>query len=205
MQQIDLKKIWKPFFHAGSDPVFVEIPEINFLMIDGKGNPNNSPGYTAAIEALYSVAYTLKFSLKKGQAIDYPVMPLEGLWWADDMNSFQTGDKDKWWWTMMISSPDFITDEMLATTISEVSKKKSLTALPGLRLERFAEGVSAQLLHIGRYQDEADNIKRLHDFIHAHNYSFDGKVQKHHEIYLSDPRRTAPERLKTIIRQSVKR
>lgn len=201
MQKLDLKKTLKPYYDAKSAPVFIDVPAMNFLMVNGKGNPNTSPEYADAIQALYSVAYTLKFKVKKEMAIDYPVMALEGLWWTDDMSLFSIEKKDEWLWTMMISTPDFITCELVEIAKAEAAKKKSLAALPQLRFETFTEGLSAQLMHIGLYAAEAPNIQRLHEFIHANGYSFDGKLQKHHEIYLSDPRKSAPEKMKTIIRQ----
>ncbi|MCX6064239.1 MAG: GyrI-like domain-containing protein [Chloroflexi bacterium] len=205
MQTLDLKKILKPLYDAKPAPAFVEVPTMNFLMIDGTGNPNTSADYAAVLQTLYSVAYTLKFKVKKEMAIDYPVMALEGLWWGENMNLFSAEKKDDWLWTMMISTPDFVTQELVDTAKTEAGKKKPLSALPRLRFGTYAEGLSAQLMHIGPYSAEAENIQRLHDFIHANGHSFDGKQQKHHEIYLSDPNKSAPEKLKTIIRQSVKK
>ncbi len=205
MQTLDLKKILKPLYDAKPAPAFVEVPTMNFLMIDGTGNPNTSADYAAVLQTLYSVAYTLKFKVKKEMAIDCPVMALEGLWWGENMNLFSAEKKDDWLWTMMISTPDFVTQELVDTAKTEAGKKKPLSALPRLRFGTYAEGLSAQLMHIGPYSAEAENIQRLHDFIHANGHSFDGKQQKHHEIYLSDPNKSAPEKLKTIIRQSVKK
>jgi hypothetical protein len=204
MQKIDLKKTLKPYYDAKSAPAFIDVPSMNFIMIDGSGNPNNSPEYSNAVQALYSVAYTLKFKVKKEQQIDYPVMALEGLWWAPDMALFSPDKKDDWLWTMMISMPDLVTQPMLDAARIEASRKKDLPSLPLLRLESFTEGLSAQIMHIGPYAAEAENIQRLHDFIHANGYSFEGTRQKHHEIYISDPRKAARDKLKTIIRQSVK-
>jgi hypothetical protein len=204
MQKLDLKKTLKAYYEAKSAPIFVEVPAMNFLMIDGAGNPNTSADYAEIVQTLYSVAYTLKFKVKKEIAIDYPVMALEGLWWGQDMNLFSAEKKEAWLWTMMISTPDFITPELVETAKVEARKKKSLPALPRLRFASFTEGFSAQLMHIGPYSAEAENIRRLHDFIRANGYAFDGKTQKHHEIYLSDPRKAAPEKLKTIIRQPVR-
>lgn len=198
MQKLDLKKSLKPYYDAKAAPAFIDVPAMNFLMIDGKGNPNTAPEYADAVQALYSVAYTLKFKVKKEMSIDYPVMALEGLWWADDMNLFSVDKKDDWLWRMMISTPDFITCELVETAKTEAGKKKSLAALPRLRFESFTEGLSAQLMHIGPYSAEAPNIQRLHEFIQANGYSLGGK---HHEIYLSDPRKSAPEKMKTVIRQ----
>lgn len=201
MQKLELKKTLKPYYDAKPAPVLVEIPTMNFLMIDGTGNPNTSADYAEVVQALYSVAYTLKFKIKKEMAIDYPVMALEGLWWCEDMHLFSEEKKDDWLWTMMISTPDFVTPELVETAKAEAGKKKTLAALPRLRFESFTEGLSAQLMHIGPYSAEAENIRRLHAFIHANGYAFEGKAQKHHEIYLSDPRKAAPEKLKTIVRQ----
>jgi hypothetical protein len=172
---------------------------LNFLMVDGKGDPNTAQEYADAVEALYSVAYTLKFAAKKGVlAIDYGVMPLEGLWWSDDMNAFISGDKSKWLWTAMIAQPPFITPAMVQVAIVEVIKKKNPAAIAKLRFEAFAEGRCAQLLHIGPFSDEGPNIQRVHEFIKARGSALRGK---HHEIYLSDIRRAAPDKWKTIIRQ----
>lgn len=202
MEKLDLKKTLKTYYEAKSTPVLVEIPAMKFLLADGRGNPNTAPEYAEVVQALYSVAYTLKFKIKKEKAIDYPVMALEGLWWGEDMNLFSADRKEDWLWTMMISVPDFITPELVAAAQAEAGKKKPLPALPRLRFETFTEGWTAQLLHIGPYSAEAENIQRLHDFIHAQGCRLDGK---HHEIYLSDPGRVAPEKMKTIIRQPVLR
>jgi hypothetical protein len=171
-------------------------------MIDGEGDPNTSPAFTHAVEALYSLSYTLKFSLKKSpQPVDYGVMPLEGLWWADDPGEFHRKDKSTWKWTAMILQPDFIGQTQVNNAFNVVRKKKKLVALDRVRLETLAEGTAAQILYVGPFSDEAPTIQRIHDFIHAAGKELCGK---HHEIYLSDPRRTAPEKLKTIIRQPMK-
>jgi hypothetical protein len=204
MQTLDLKKDLKSLYSAPSkEPVMLDVPSMNFLMVDGEGTPDG-PDAIAAMEALYAVAYTLKFSVKMGpMAIDYPVMALEGLWWADDMAAFNADDKQKWEWTYMIMQPEIITPDMIAKTIEAVRKKKNPAALDKLKFERFDEGKSAQIMHIGPYSAEGPTIQKLHDFIHAQGLEFDGRRQKHHEIYMSDPRRSAPEKLKTIIRQPV--
>lgn len=199
MEKIDFKRELKALYQASAKQVVeVDVPELQYLMIDGKGDPNSSTAYAQAVEALFSVSYTVKFMLKKGpQALDYGVMPLEGLWWAEDMSVFNTGDKSQWQWTMMIMQPDFVSAELINQAIAQVQKKKSLAALDQLRLERFCEGKSAQLLHIGPFTEEGPNIARVHQFISEKS----GLRGKHHEIYLSDIRRAAPERWKTIIRQ----
>ena len=160
---------------------------------------NTPPEFANAVEALFGVSYALKFMAKKGAlAIDYPVMPLEALWWADDMEAFRSGDRSAWRWTAMILQPDFLTAPMIADAIAATHKKKSNPALDLLRLETFAEGRAAQLMHIGPFNTEGPNIERLHAFIAAEGAALSGK---HHEIYLSDMRRTAPDKLKTLIRQ----
>jgi hypothetical protein len=170
-------------------------------MVDGIGDPNTSKSYAEAIEALYSVSYTAKFILKKGpQKIDYAVMPLESLWWADDMTVYSTGDKSKWKWTAMIMQPDFVAKEIIATAIEEVRRKKNLPGVDRLRLEDFAEGRCAQVLHVGPFSEEGPTIARVHEFIDARS----SRVGKHHEIYLSDIRRAAPASWKTIVRQPMK-
>jgi len=199
MQTLDLKKNLKPLYQPSArDFSLISIPPMNFLMIDGSGNPNTAPEYAEAVNALYSVAYTLKFKIKKELAIDYPVMPLEGLWWMDDMRLFTAATKDEWKWTMMILQPDPITPALVAAAAAEAARKKDLPALPRLRLERYDEGRAAQILYFGPYADEGPTIQRLHAFIHIQGGELHGK---HHEIYLGDPRRTAPEKLRTVIRQ----
>lgn len=206
MEKIDFKKELKPLYQTSAKEVVqLDVPPGRFLMIDGKGDPNTAPGYAAAIEALFSVSYTAKFMLKKGpQALDYAVMPLEGLWWAEDMADFTRPNKDNWLWTMMILQPPFVDDATLAAAIDKVRSKSAgetnkLAALEKLRLEVFTEGLAAQILHIGPFSAEGPNIERVHQFIAAH-----GRLcGKHHEIYLSDIRRADPSRWKTIIRQPV--
>lgn len=202
MQKIDLKKELKHLYQPSAKEVLqVEVPTFQFLMVDGEGDPNTSPAYSQAVEALFSVSYAAKFMVKKGaQAIDYGVMPLEGLWWADDMSVFATGDKSRWQWTMMIMQPDFVSSEVIAAAIADIRKKKNLAAVDKLRLEPFTEGLCAQVLHIGPFSEEGPTIDRLHRFIDAKT----GRTGKHHEIYLSDIRRADPAKWKTIIRQPMK-
>jgi len=199
MKKIDFKKQYKSLYQPSAKAVVeVEAPAFQFLMIDGIGDPNDSPGYGAAVEALFSLAYTLKFMVKKGPLdIDYGVMPLEGLWWADDMNAFVSNRRDQWRWTMMIMQPEFISTAMVDEAMATVRKKKGLS-LDGLRLETFAEGRCAQILHLGPFSEEGPTIERVHDFIKAGGRQLRGK---HHEIYLSDIRLAAPEKWKTVIRQ----
>jgi hypothetical protein len=200
MQKIDLRKELKPYYNPSPKQVeIVDTPAMHFIMIDGHGDPNKAIGYQQAVEALYSMSYTLKFKIKKGkEAIDYPVLPLEGLWWVDDMNLFSVEHKEDWDWTMMIAQPDFVTKKIFSETLPEVEKKKPNPALKLLRFEKFKEGKAAQIMHLGPYAAEAPTIAKLHAFIAEQGYKLKGK---HHEIYLSDPRKSAPEKMKTIIRQ----
>lgn len=199
MPKIDLKKELKHLYQPSAKEVIqVEVPSFQFLMIDGAGDPNTSQRYAEAVEALFSVSYTAKFMVKKGaQKIDYAVMPLEGLWWSDDMSAFTTNDRSKWKWTMMIMQPHFVEAALIQAAIVEVVRKKALPSLIELRLERFIEGLCAQTLHIGPFSEEGPTIERVHDFI-AQRSALAGK---HHEVYLSDIRRANPAKWKTIIRQ----
>lgn len=199
MQKIDFKKVMKELYQPPTSKVVtVDVPAMNFLMIDGEGDPNNNQIYAEAVEVLFQVSYTLKFVVKKSDlAIDYGVMPLEGLWWTDDMADFSVDDKASWKWTMMIMQPDFVTEEMMKKTIWDVQKKKKPAAIAKLRFETFAEGKAAQIMHIGPFSEEGPNVAKVHKYIESN-----GKLRgKHHEIYLSDIRRADPAKWKTVIRQ----
>ncbi len=200
----DLRKELKNLYNAPvKEPVILQVPVMNFLMADGEGNPNTSPRFQELTETLFSVSYTLKFMVKKGeQEPDYAVMPLEGLWWTDDWSAFSLDKKDLWQWTIMIMQPHFISQEMVDAAISQVKKKKGLPGLDSLRLSSYDEGLSAQVMHVGPYAEEGPTVAGLHRFIMDSGYTPAGK---HHEIYLSNPRLMAPEKLKTIIRQPVKK
>ncbi len=191
-------------YKARATPEWVEVPTSKFLMINGQGDPNTSESYHQALEALYALSYGLKFTLKKAEGSDYKVGPLEGLWWAEDMAEFSVERKGDWYWTMMIAQPEAVTAEWLEKVRTEVRRKKNLSALDKVRLESFSEGRAAQVLHLGPYSAEGPTIQKLHDFIHAEGRSFDGRAQKHHEIYLGDPRKAQPEKLRTILRQPVR-
>jgi hypothetical protein len=198
MRKVDLKKELKHLYGpSAKEVVAVDVPAFPFLMIDGEGDPNSSQAYAEAVEALFSVSYTAKFMLKRAAAVDYAVMPLEGLWWADDLSVFVAGDKSKWKWTMMILQPPFVPNAVLETAQADVRKKKGLRAVDRLRLETFAEGPCAQVLHVGPFAEEGPTIERLHEFIDART----ARRGKHHEIYLSDIRRADSAKWKTIIRQ----
>ena len=198
MDKIDLKSELKTLYRPPAKAVVeVYVPAFNFLMVDGDGNPNISEKYKEAVEALYSVSYTIKFALKRERALDYVVMPLEGLWWADDLSSFNRDEKDNWKWTMMIMQPPEVSKQMVQSVITSVQDKKGLPGLKRIRFEQFKEGRCAQTMHIGPFSAEGPTIQRVHEYISIHS----ALRGKHHEIYLSDIRKAAPEKWKTIIRQ----
>jgi len=202
MTKIDFKKELKHLYQPSKKEFqVVEVPDLKFFKVDGHGDPNSAQEYTDAIEALYAVSYKTKFLSKKKEQ-DYVVPPLEGLWWADDMETFSTTrDKSQWLWTMMIMVPDWITDDMVDESRAEVSKKKDLPALGKLRWEVYQEGLCVQILHMGSYDDEGPVLAKLHEkWMPEQGYTFNGL---HHEVYLSDPRRVEPSKLKTILRQPI--
>jgi len=201
MAKIDLKKELKHLYRPSPREVtVVDVPPMNFLMIDGSGDPNTSAEYKEALEALYALAYALKFRVKRSQGVDYVVMPLEGLWWVEGTERFSWEDKESWQWTAMIMQPEWVTVGMFEEVREEVERKKPVAALGRVRFERFEEGLSVQILHIGPYSAEGPTVEKLQTFIRESGYRVRGR---HHEIYLSDPRRCAPERLRTVIRQPI--
>jgi hypothetical protein len=216
MMKIDFKKEFKHLYQSTTKEFQVlEVPPMQFLMLDGRGDPNTAQEYQDAIEALYAVAYKIKFTSKKTLGKDYVVPPLEGLWGSPEMifsltgirderewiDTFQTSDRDSWHWTMMILQPEWITPEIFSQASEEVRKGKNPTSLDKLRLESYDEGLSVQILHIGPYANEGPILAKMHTkFLPENGYTEAGK---HHEIYLSDPRKTAPEKLKTILRQPI--
>ena len=197
MEKIDYKNELKHLYRPTTKKVeIVEVPKMNFLMIDGDGGPNH-PTFQNAIEVLFPLSYTLKFMIKKSDiGIDYGVLPLEGLWWADDMSSFIKDKKDDWKWTLMIMQPELITNEMVVEAVNQVRVKKNPTSLPLVRFESINEGKVAQIMHIGPFSEEGPTVQKLHSFIKDSGKKIIGK---HHEVYLSDIRRAAPEKWKTII------
>ena len=200
MPKIDLKQELKHLYQPSArEVVVVEVPAMNYLMLDGMGDPNTSPAYQAVVEVLFSLSYTLKFMVKKGPlAIDYSVMPLEGLWWAEDMSTFTTADKSNWKWTMMLLQPDFITPGMIDAATQAVKRKSNPPLLDQVRFETYAEGLCAQIMHIGPFSAEGPTVERLHSYIAESGRQ---RIGKHHEIYLSDIRKADPAKWKTIIRQ----
>jgi hypothetical protein len=201
MEKIDLRKQYKTLYSPSKKEFsLVTIPPLQYLMIDGKGNPNTSEKYQEVISTLYGLSFTLKFGLKKSQGLDYTVMGLEGLWWTPDINSFSMANKEDWQWTMMMLQPDFITQELFQEARRQLIAKGKGPLAAEARLEWLDEGMCAQILYIGAYDDEPPVIARMHSFIHEQGYTLTGK---HHEIYLSDARRVAPEKNRTILRQPV--
>lgn len=201
MEKIDLKKVLKEFYSTKkNEAFFVEMPDAKYLMIDGTGDPNNSEQFGKCVEALYGVAYTIKFKAKESDN-DFTVMPLEGLWWVEDMNLFSDKKKDNWKWTLMIMMPDFVTDEMFIASKKVAFEKKKNEYINQMRFEVLKEGKCGQIVHTGSYSSETENIQKLHAFIRENGYELTGK---HHEIYMSDPRKVEVDKMKTIIRQPMK-
>jgi hypothetical protein len=202
VEKIDLKLKFKELYTSKSGTFTkVMVPTLHFLMVDGSGDPNTSKEYASAIETLYTLSYTLKFMSKEELGRDYTVPPLEGLWWSNDMKDFESGNKGGWLWTAMIMLPDWIAPSLFEEGLDSVAKRKPAVDLTRVRREALTEGLSVQTLFIGPYSDEGPVISQLHNsYLPAHGLKESGK---HHEIYLSDPRRTTPNKLRTIIRQPV--
>ena len=202
MDKYDIRKQFKGLYAPRTrDFEVVTVPPMNYLMLDGQGDPGTAPAYARALEALFSVSYTVKFA-SKGSGRDYAVGPLEGLWTADDPSAFAGGDKDSWKWTMMISQPDWIGSAEVQEGMQKAAAK-NVRGLDLLRLETLEEGLAVQVLHIGSYDDEGPTLHSLHtEFMPANGFGFAGP---HHEIYLNDARKVAPEKLRTILRQPVRR
>ena len=203
---LDIVKLHKALYApSAKHPAIVEVPDLAFLMVDGRGDPGNSEAFENAMQALFSAAYTLKFSLKKSDPErDFKVAPVEGLWWGDDPTPTLADlqrDRDNWNWTLMTAVPDAVAADEVAAALEVAARKKDLPAAPLLRLERFEEGLAAQILHVGPYSEEAPAIELLHAWVAGQGYELRGR---HHEIYLGDPSRTAPERLKTVLRHPVR-
>jgi len=203
MTTTDFKKTLDAYRARPGEVRTVHLPDLRYLMVDGHGDPNTSPAFTEAVQSLYPVAYKLKFASKNELGRDYVVPPLEGLWWAEDMDSFTTArDKSRWDWTMMLMVPEWIDDDMVADAVARAGAKNRPPRLDDVRVETLSEGQCVQTLHVGSFDDEAPVLARLHDeVIPGRGLQMAGK---HHEIYLSDRRKVAPERLRTILRQPVR-
>ena len=196
------KELQALYFPSPKEPVAVKVPKMNFITVDGQGDPNTCKEFQEAIGALYSVAYTAKFTLKKrAKEKDFGVMPLEALWWVPGGKNFLTATKNEWLWKAMIMVPKQVTQKVVEEAMEQLKKRGKDKELPGLRrlkLEEFDEGLSAQIMHIGPYSAERPTIEKLHNFIAEKGCKMRGR---HHEIYLGDPRRSKPEKLKTVVRQ----
>ncbi len=200
--KIDLKRQIETYKARRATFELVTVAPAQFLMIDGAGDPNAAGEYADALATLYPVAYKLKFLSKQDHDRDYVVMPLEALWWADDMESFtSTRDKSRWRWTVMNMVPDWIAGEQFESVVEQLASAGKVPLPDRIRLESFEEGLAVQTLHVGSYDDEAPAIAAMHDFAEAQGFALAGH---HHEIYLNDPRRVAPEKLRTILRQPVR-
>ncbi|MEV0697886.1 GyrI-like domain-containing protein [Saccharopolyspora sp. NPDC050389] len=199
--KIDFKRNLGCYQAKLDTPQVVEVPDLQYLMLDGHGDPNTA-AFAEAVSALYPVAYALKFASRTNLGRDYVVMPLEGLWWADDMEVFTSArDKAQWEWTLMIMVPDWITDGMFAAAADRVGSKARPARLDEVRLQTHSEGLCVQALHIGSYDDESELLRRMHhEFVPAQGFTM---VGKHHEIYLSDARKVEPGKRRTILRQPV--
>lgn len=202
MAKIDFKKELKALYNPSNESIsIVQVPKMNFVMIEGKGNPNNSKEFQDAVEVLYNISFTIKMMPKKGEILkgyfEYVVPPLEGLWWTDG-KEFDFKDKDKLKWKIMIMQPEFVTPKVFETAVKIIKEKKDLPALSKVKFESLNEGKCVQILHSGPYSEEPKNIEKMKSFMEEHNLIKNGL---HHEIYLSDPRRTSSNKLKTILRQ----
>lgn len=213
--KLDYKKEFKDLYLPKNEPMLVDVPEMNFIMVDGKGNPNDEGGeYQSAVEILYALSYTIKMSKKGSYNIDgyfeYVVPPLEGLWWMEN-DGMDFKKKDKFEWTSMIRQPEFVTKEVFEWACSEVLRKKPNIDVSKARLQKFKEGLCVQIMHIGSYDDEPKTVEKLDKYVEHNNLinaistiNEQGIIKRHHEIYLSDPRKTSLDKLKTVIRHPVK-
>lgn len=204
MAKVDFKKSLRCYRAKAGEFQILEAPELQYLMVNGSGDPNTSPAWVNAVSMLFPIAYALKFQSKSEHDRDYVVMPLEALWWADDYESFTSSrDKSQWYWTAMIMVPEWTTVADFESAIKKSAAKKPELDFTKVRLESLVESLSVQTLHIGSYDDEAPLLKEMHeDFIPQNSFEMTGR---HHEIYLSDARGVAPEKLRTILRQPVRR
>lgn len=195
--RVDLKRLLRPVYDAKAEPSLVDVPTLPFLMVDGEGDPN-SDGYRATVEGLYRVAYGVRALLKP--VVSYSVLPSQGRWWTEngEPDPELDGDRSGWRWTMMIAQPEQVTTELVDAAVETVRKKSPTAA--SVRLETWTEGPSAQILHIGPYANETSTLQRLYAYVEQEGRTLAGR---HHEIYLSDPRRVAPEKMRTILRYPV--
>lgn len=206
MEKLDFKKEYPDLYLPKAEPMLIDVPEMTFIMVDGKGDPGGAE-YIASVQALYALAYTIKMSKMNTPPqgyVEYVVPPLEGLWWG--AHGFDIHDRDSWLWTSMIRQPGFVTPEVFNWAVEECRKKKPEVDVSKARLQPFTEGLCVQVMHTGPYSGEPATVEKMKHFMAVHGLKdMVGDVRKHHEIYLSDPRKTAPEKLKTVLRLPVER
>lgn len=217
MDKLDYKKEFKELYIPKTNPMEIAVPSMTFIMVDGKGNPNDEDGeYKKAVELLYALSYTIKMSKKIKNELegyfDYVIPPLEGLWWLKEDGDMNFTEKEKFFWTSMIRQPDFVTKEIFEFACNVVKKKKPYIDVSKARLEIFKEGICVQCMHIGLFESEDITIKKIEKYVKENNliidingFNEDGKIRRHHEIYLSDPRKIDKERMKTVLRHPVRR
>lgn len=214
MNKVDFRKQYKQFYAPKKAPSLIEIPAMQFIMVDGHGNPNDAEGeYHKAVELLYALSYTIKMNCidySEPSAYDYTVLPLEGLWWLEDLHDMNFTDKDRYCWTSMIRQPDIVTQEHFEKAKQLVARKKPQLDLSKARLETYTEGLCIQCMHIGPYDEEPATLERMEEYrreisrdIAIGCLTAEGKIKRHHEIYLGDPRKTKPERMQTILRHPI--
>ena len=206
---LDFKKTEKALYLPGRDPVLIEIPAMPFVMVDGSGDPNGNPAFEEAVELLYGLSYTIKMSKKTDRQpegyIDFVVPPLEGLWWVND-GQFSLTERGNWLWTLMIRLPDFVTGPVFQAACASMKRKKKDLAVEKLRFETYREGLCVQVLHVGPYATEPETMLRIEALMARENLASRlAHGGKHHEIYLSDPRKGDPEQMKTVLRHPVAR
>lgn len=209
MDKLDYKKEFKELYNPKTVPSIIEVPEMKFIQIDGRGNPNDEGGaYQQALELLYALTYTIKMAPKSGSMpkdyFEYVVPPLEGLWWLDGNPETDLRDKNKYCWTSMIRQPEFVTDEVFKYAVEAVTKKKGLDTSKA-RLVTYTEGLCVQCMHLGPFDDEQVTFAKMKDYMAQNGLVHDSAyIGRHHEIYLGDPRKTEPSKRKTILRYPVK-
>ena len=213
MAGLDYKKEYKDLYQPKNKPSIIQVPEMVFIQVEGEGDPNSCQAYKDAMEILYGLSFTIKMSKMGGNQpegyFEYVVPPLEGLWWGEDEELFDgvmIGDKSKFHWISMIRQPEFVTEEVFEWAKAALQKKKPHVDVSTTRLVKWEEGLCAQVMHIGPYDDEPATIALLNQFVEDNGYDTDiNERRRHHEIYLGEPRKTAPERLKTVLRHPVKK
>jgi len=209
---IDFRKTDKELYQPGTSPSIIDVPEMIFITVDGQGNPNTGAAYQDALEVLFGLSYSIKMSKMSGTQpegyFEYVVPPLEGLWWSEDkdFNGTNLLDKDRLFWTSLIRQPDFVTPEVFEFAKAAFSKKKPRLDTSKARLERTSEGLCVQAMHIGPYEDEPATVAAMERYAGENGYAIDiNETRRHHEIYLADPRKVAPEQLRTVIRHPVRK